>query len=138
MRGADCGFGERGLILIAHDDAQRAPYARRVATWSVVPKRKSRARGDRLLPLGVAVVRVQRTLGVDTVRSGEHGDGVRLPDQRDQQWLATDETAEGIEDGHHRVSRRDPEHAAPGGRQTMTTQPPFASWVLPSRTRRSG
>jgi hypothetical protein len=95
-RGTDGRLGERGLVLVAHEDQQRAPDAGGEAAGPVERQAQRRAGGRRRGPVRVAVVRVERAVGVEGIRGSEHRHGARPGDERHQQGRAADQTAEGV------------------------------------------
>lgn len=78
LRRADGGSSKSGLILVADEDQQRTPYPGRIAAGPVEPEAQRGAGGDRLLPVRVPVVRVERSVAVEGVRRREERDGPRL------------------------------------------------------------
>jgi hypothetical protein len=84
----DGRLGERRLVLVAHQDEQRASHPRRVTAWPVEGEAEGRPGGDHLLPVRVPVFGVERPAGVETVRDGEDRDGARLAAERHQHRIA--------------------------------------------------
>ena len=98
-RRADRGLGQRGLVLVAHHDQQRAPYPRGQPAGPADRQAQRRTGRDLLPPVRVPAARVERGAAVGRVGRGEQRDRPRRAAQRHQPRRAARQAAQRVEYG---------------------------------------
>src|SRR5260370_33872964 len=87
------GSGQRGLVLVADEDQERAAHPGRVASRPVEPETKGRTGGNLLLPPRVSAAGAECPAAIERVWRAEERDRTRRAGQRYQQRFTGTGTA---------------------------------------------